>query len=111
MAFRVYELADEELHLVHYPYSTHHLLLLYLTMSTPVVVQGTAVAAPAQQQHHVGGGGATETEHQPAKTGCNDPIFALLFYGNLGAILAVAAIYGPGSFDTSTSNSSFDYSG
>ena len=81
-------------------------------MSTPVVVQGTAVAAPAQQQQEpYGGGGATETEHEPAKTGCNDPIFALLFYGNLGAILAVAAIYGPGSFDSSTSNSGFDYSG
>jgi hypothetical protein len=78
-------------------------------MSTPVVVQGTAVTAPAQ---HAGGGVATETEqHQPSKTGCNDPIFAILFYCNLGAILAVAVIYGPGSFDTSTSNSGFDYSG
>lgn len=78
-------------------------------MTTPVVVQGTAVSAPAQPS----GGGGTETDqqHQPAKTGCNDPIFALLFYGNVGAILAVAAVYGPGSFSESTSNSGFDYSG
>jgi hypothetical protein len=34
-----------------------------------------------------------------------------LFYVNLAAISAVAAIYGPGSFDSSTSNSGFDYSG
>jgi hypothetical protein len=80
------------------------------TMSTPVVVQGTPVAAPAQQQHQYNGA-ATGTEHQPAKTGCNDPVFALLFYVNLAAIFAVAAIYGPGSFDSSTSNSGFDYSG
>lgn len=76
-------------------------------MSSPVVIQGTAVSAPAG-----GGGGATDTEHrQPAKTGCNDPIFALLFYCNLGAIFAVAAIYGPGSFDSITNNTGADYSG
>jgi hypothetical protein len=81
-------------------------------MSTPVVVQGTPVAAPVQhQQQQQQYGGATQTEHQPAKTGCNDPIFALLFYANLGAIFAVAALYGPGSLNSSTSNSGFDYSG
>ncbi|KAG7353782.1 plasma-membrane choline transporter family protein [Nitzschia inconspicua] len=79
-------------------------------MSSPVVVQGTAVAPPTQQQQqpHTG---ATETEHQPAKTGCNDPIFALLFYCNLGAIVAVAILYGPGTFDTATNNSGTDFTG
>ena len=81
-------------------------------MSSPVVVQGTVVNAPT-----TGGTGGTQVEagnteqHQPKKTGCNDPIFAFLFYGNLAAIFAVAAIYGPAAFDSTTSNTSFDYTG
>ena len=79
-------------------------------MSSPVVVQGTVVNAPttgtAGTQVEAG-----NAEHQPKATGCNDPIFAILFYGNLAAIFAVAAIYGPGAFDSATSNSSFDYTG
>ena len=60
-------------------------------MSSPVVVQGTVVNAPqATAGTQVEAGNA---EHQPKKTGCNDPIFAILFYGNLAAIFAVAAIY------------------
>ena len=40
-------------------------------------------------------GGATEvsSEQQPRKTGCNDPLFALLFYIDVAAIFAVAFIY------------------
>jgi hypothetical protein len=77
-------------------------------MSSPVVVQGTVVNAPPMSGTQVEAG---NHEHQPKKTGCNDPIFAFLFYGNLAAIFAVAAIYGPSAFDTTTSNSDFDYTG
>lgn len=87
-------------------------------MSSPVVVQGTPVEVPATQATG-GGAGATNVaagnqendQQQPKSTGCNDPIFAFLFYGNLAAIFAVSAIYGPGAFDTTTSNSDFDYTG
>ena len=74
-------------------------------MSTPVVVKGTQVrvgdplANPAPNPY--GGGvqyGAEVTqgnqEQGPKKTGCNDPIFALLFYGNVAAIAIVAVMYG-----------------
>jgi len=57
-------------------------------MSTPVVVQGTAVP-PAD---NYGGATATETQQgqeEPSKTGCKDPIFAVLFYLNVIAIVAV----------------------
>lgn len=69
------------------------------TMATPVVVQGTAVAAPYPTQSNVGFGGPVEVSgpgatQEPAKTGCKDPLFALLFYLNVGAIAAVAVIYG-----------------
>lgn len=69
-------------------------------MSDPVVVQGTAVSPPdvdveTQQQQMQGGG----ENPDPPKTGCNDPIFAILFYVNVIAILVVCAVYGPGLFD------------
>lgn len=70
-------------------------------MAPPVVVQGTAVARPPEPVTH-GGGTGTNVEHQPSKTGCNDPIFALLLYGNVAAIVAVAVVYGPASFDGSS---------
>jgi hypothetical protein len=68
-------------------------------MATPVVVQGTAVGAPYPTQSNVGYGGPVEVSgpgatQEPPKTGCKDPIFALLFYMNVGAIAAVAVIYG-----------------
>lgn len=70
-----------------------------------VVVQGTAVrdpyvssAAPASTlSPAVTYGGAMEVSsggQQPKKTGCNDPLFALLFYIDVAAIFAVAFIYG-----------------
>jgi hypothetical protein len=90
-------------------------------MAGPVIVQGTAVghphatttAEPMGGHPHGGGGGSTgvqagATPHQPAKTGCNDPIFAILLYVNVAAIVAVVLVYAPGSFDGS---SGFDYSG
>uniref|UniRef100_A0A7S4EPH1 Choline transporter-like protein n=1 Tax=Pseudo-nitzschia australis TaxID=44445 RepID=A0A7S4EPH1_9STRA len=62
-------------------------------MGEMVVVQGTTVPS----------GGNFEVEPttnangdnpDPAKTGCKDPIFAVLFYVNVIAILAVVAVYG-----------------
>lgn len=61
-------------------------------MGAPVVVQGTAVpAVPAQVYGDTAETGVTTPT--PAKTGCNDPIFALLFYGNVAAQVAVAMVY------------------
>ena len=68
-----------------------------------MIVQGTAVAAPAvpvasptSNEASYGGGGATQISQEPSnkKTGCNDPIFALLFYGNIAAIVVVFIMYG-----------------
>ena len=47
-----------------------------------------------------GSGGGRHGEKQA--NGCKDPIFALLFYGTVLAILAVAATFGPHAFDTSS---------
>ncbi len=94
-----------------------------IIMSSPVIVQGTAVAPPAfgaspqPVQHQAWeSGGATSPystnidngDHQPAKGGCKDPIFALLFYINVGAIAAVAVIYGPAAF---SDTAEFTYEG
>lgn len=86
-------------------------------MSTPVVVQGTPVSPPQQDygsqdygDNNYGGGdtgtGVTtsmETDQQPeAKTtGCKDPIFAVLFYLNVIAILVVCATYGRDALNSS----------
>jgi len=91
-------------------------------MSTPVVVQGTAVgnpaAAPQQQQSYAGpdynnnndnGGIAHPHGGEKAETRCNDPIFALLFYACIGAIVAVAAIYGPAALAGTSSSSTINY--
>jgi hypothetical protein len=56
--------------------------------------------------HNNGNGG--DPDHQPARGGCKDPLFAILFYINVGAIVVVAILYGPGAF---SSTSSFDYTG
>jgi hypothetical protein len=80
-------------------------------MSTPVVVQGTAVSAPNGGGDDVGYGGpppADQEQQDPPKTGCNDPLFAILFYVNVIAILVVCSLYGPALFD-GTANLSFDY--
>ena len=84
-------------------------------MSSPVVIQGTAVQQPAfgsstepmgvEQGNNNNAGG----DHQPAKGGCKDPLFAILFYINVGAIAATAAIYGPAAFDDATGD--FTYEG
>ena len=92
----------------------------------PVVVKGTAVPAPAPAagdfsaepmgvSHPTSGtqvaSGADDHPQDAPKTGCNDFIWAILLYGNVAAILAVAVIYGPGSFGEADSTSGYDYTG
>jgi len=78
-------------------------------MSTPVVVQGTAVPVSAPQDNGgVSYGGAAEvaaTNHVPSKTGCKDPIFAILFYVNIVAIVVVAGYYGKDAFNADSASS------
>lgn len=100
-------------------------------MSTPVVIQGTPVvhqptaftglSAPDNKNSH----NNNTTNHNGSRddkveSSCNDPIFAVLFYIALIAIIVVAATYGAdalqnGTIDGSTNNNSnevkYDYSG
>lgn len=92
-------------------------------MGEPVVVQGTAVSQPYNPYEHktaaptdqrgaappVPADPSTAGEKQPTK--CRDPIFALLLLGNVGAIAAVAAIYGTKAFDQSVNSSGANYNG
>ncbi|KAL9184924.1 hypothetical protein ACHAXT_002701 [Thalassiosira profunda] len=91
----------------------------------PVVVQGTAVASP--YDHTTSQPAASAPTDQPTSsavarsggggekqaTRCRDLPFALLLYGNLAAIIAVAAVYGADAFTDaiSDSTSGYDYSG
>lgn len=79
-------------------------------MSSPVVVQGTAVQQPAfgSSPQPVSVEQGNSGDHQPAKSGCNDPIFAILLYCNVAAIFAVAIIYGPAAV---SDTSEFTYEG
>jgi len=75
----------------------------------PVVVQGTAVSPPQAVDVGYGDNQATTTavtEHEPKKTGCKDPIFAILFYVNIIAIVVVAVTYGK---DLSSSSETLNY--
>lgn len=83
--------------------------------STPVVVQGTAVASPydhntqAQQQSTTARtDGAEGGEKQ--ETRCRDPIFAVLLYGNVAAIVIVAIVYGAAAFTEAIDDSTSGYS-
>lgn len=77
-----------------------------VVQGTPVVVQGTPVTAPAQQstfeqsgeqqQVVTDGNWGGKGEKQPNR--CRDPIFAILLYANLAAIIAVAAALGQDAF-------------
>ena len=83
-----------------YPFSLLCLALLPFTtrttttMSTPVVVQGTPVSMP-QQATPAGAPSNPEVRGEKQETRCNDIPFAILFYANLVAIIAVAFTYGP----------------
>lgn len=65
-------------------------------MNAPVVVQGTAVVPPSQTATSVpmGGTGVSQPNESSSKTGCRDPIFAILFYINIAAIGVVVVLYG-----------------
>lgn len=63
-------------------------------MSSPVVVQGVSVPQPQPVAGHAQG-----AINESPKKGCNDPIFAALFYVAVIGIAAVAFIYGPGAFE------------
>lgn len=77
-------------------------------MSTPVVVQGTPVSPPLNNNYGDGGTGTgvtesmeTEQQEPPKTTGCQDPIFAVLFYLNVIAILVVCGTYGREALNSS----------
>ena len=77
-------------------------------MSTPVVVQGTAIQpafGSSPQPVYNNGAAPANVEHEPAKGGCKDPIFAILLYINVAAIAAVAIVYGPNAFADTSSES------
>jgi hypothetical protein len=80
-----------------------------VVQGTPVVVQGTPVSAPATstqqystnvQSDVTNGNWEGKGEKQPNR--CRDPIFAILLYANLAAIIAVAATLGQGAFENIT---------
>jgi len=52
----------------------------------------------------------TWTKGEKQETRCNDPLFALLFYGNVGAIVGVAAAYADQAF-TDDTTSGYEYEG
>eukprot|EP00581_Thalassiosira_minuscula_P009040 CAMPEP_0183702454 /NCGR_PEP_ID=MMETSP0737-20130205/542_1 /TAXON_ID=385413 /ORGANISM="Thalassiosira miniscula, Strain CCMP1093" /LENGTH=492 /DNA_ID=CAMNT_0025929063 /DNA_START=144 /DNA_END=1622 /DNA_ORIENTATION=+ len=88
--------------------------------SAPVVVQGTAVASPydhttvsSQPAASSGGGAAASGRGEKQPTRCRDPIFAILLYANVIAIVAVAGIYGTEAFSEAIddSTSGYDYTG
>lgn len=83
-------------------------------MSTPVVIQGTPVV---QQQHQptafTGLSAPTNnntnhngTREDKVESSCNDPIFAILFYVALIAIVIVAATYGVDALESDTADGS-----
>jgi hypothetical protein len=77
-------------------------------MSNPVVVQGTAVQHYpnnnyTQHQQNSYAPNINESPESKRTSGCKDPIFALLFYACIAAIVAVAALYGSPALQTSTS--------
>lgn len=81
-------------------------------MATPVV-QGTPVSSPYGGETTglstgPGVAGTGTEQHEPKKTGCKDPLFAILFYVNVAAIIAVCSIYGKDALN-SPNNSTFDY--
>jgi hypothetical protein len=83
-------------------------------MSTPVVVQGKPVGNVSAPNNSWGVAGPSNQlqESDKQETSCNDPLFAVLFYGCVIAILAIAALYGPDAMEGGEGGgSSFDYTG
>ena len=93
-------------------------------MSTPVVVQGRPVSNPGGGDNFgsaLGGGSAPPTtvdgitnyadKGVVQEVRCRDPVFALLFYATVAAILVVAIIYGPDALNEDNNTSDRDYEG
>jgi len=93
-------------------------------MSEPVrVVQGTVVGSPYEGTSTAAAAAspapaATATEFtgkgEKQETKCRDPFFAILLYGNVAAIAAVAGVYGPDALAGNTAEpgqDSNDYTG
>lgn len=85
-------------------------------MGAPVVVQGTAVtASPYDHSTQPTTQPTTAAPRDPETTGekqetkCRDPIFAILLYGNLAAIIAVAGVYGTSAFTEAVTDSTSGY--
>jgi hypothetical protein len=88
-------------------------------MSSPVVIRGTPVSNPHQatttMTNQAHGLGSRVPEQPPtgerSSSGCKDPIFAVLWYICILAIVAVAVVYGPKALKTGSNNSNVNYSG
>lgn len=92
-------------------------------MAAPVVVQGTPVnqnqafgitglensRPPVAHSNNANNGNSSADRSDKVETSCNDPIFAVLFYLTLAAIVAVAALYGPDALSSTSGNSDADY--
>ena len=50
-----------------------------------------------------------DKKKQTKETKCRDPIFAILLYGNLAAIIAVAGVYGTSAFTEAVTDSTSGY--
>jgi hypothetical protein len=69
---------------------------------------GQPTAAPAYTSNTQSQQPEFSNEEAKGGSGCKDPIFGFLFYGNLAAMIAVAVIYGPSAFDD---NATYNYEG
>jgi hypothetical protein len=71
-------------------------------MSQPVVVQGTAVHDPyasTEEPSYQVSAPSSIVKGEKQESRCRDPMFAILFYINIGAILGVAMTYGVPAFE------------
>ena len=87
-----------------------HTLIIYILNTIASSINLQCSATPTDQAPTTSAA-ATSTqggEKQPVK--CRDPIFALLLYGNVGAIAAVAAIYGSKAFE-GVNEGGYNYNG
>lgn len=69
------------------------------------MAQATTASAPSRPPTN------PQTRGERQETRCNDVPFAILFYANLVAMIAVAVIYGPDALDDADQDSDRDYRG
>lgn len=86
-------------------------------MSSPVVIQGKPVNQPIEAIPTTGGtSGDWNGRGEKQETRCRDPIFAILFYICVLAIVGMAATMGPGALSsgnhtTTNGGKTFEYNG